>query len=567
MPTTIKFSYKSDRYFEFLSDYKKDIKSQLKEFKKKKYLEKFFNFNYFLWSQNPDEITNRLGWLYIHSVMLDAVSDIESFAEEIKNEGYRDILLLGMGGSSLSSDVFKDIFGIKKGFPDLTIVDTTDPDFIYELRKRIDLKKTLIIVSTKSGSTVETLSAMKFFYNEFGGKNAGKHFIGITDPGSKLLKIADDFKFRKIFVNDPNIGGRFSVLSYFGLVPASLMGVDIGKVLKSASSICSGLNHQDADYFDNPALRLGTILGVLSKHGRDKLTFVFSKKLYSFGYWAEQLIAESTGKNGVGIMPVLDQKNFSKEYLSDDRLFIVFTTPDDKKTEKRMCEITGQKQPLIKIVVDDINQLGAEFFRFEFATSVAGSIMGINPFDQPDVESAKIMTKKFLDELGKSANPKKKKYDFEKNELKFCSNISFISFEDLINKIRSGKQSYISIHAYINPDFQNKNKLAKLRDRLEDQSHLPVTLGFGPRFLHSTGQLHKGDKGKGLFIQLVGENNHGVSIPDELGSNNSRISFGLLKKAQAAGDYMALDSKNRPVVTVYLSSDTPGDIQKIIDLF
>lgn len=565
MPNKINFSYKSKRYFEFLGDYNKDIKSQLEKFKKKKYLEKFFNFNYFLWSDDPCEITNRLGWLYIHSVMLDAVRSIESFTNEIKNEGYKDILLLGMGGSSLSSDVFKDVFGTKKGFPDLTIVDTTDPDFIYELRQRIDIKKTLVVVSTKSGTTVETLSAMKFFYNEFGSKNAGRHFVGITDPGSKLLKIADDFKFRKVFVNDPNIGGRFSVLSYFGLVPASLMGVDIKKVLKSASSLCSDLNSPNADYFDNPTLRLGAVLGVLSKNGRDKLTFVFSKKLYSFGYWAEQLIAESTGKNGVGIMPVLDQNSFSKEHLSDDRLFIVFTTPDDKKTEKTVYEIAGQDQPLIKIVLEDINQLGGEFFRFEFATSVAGSILGINPFDQPDVESAKIMARVFLDEFGKSENPKGQKFDFETNGLKFSSNIKLRSFGDLINKIRNGSQSYISIHAYINPNVENNNKLKKLRDRFEYESHLPVTLGFGPRFLHSTGQLHKGDKGKGLFIQLVGENHHDIPIPSEIGSKDSQISFGLLKKAQAKGDYMALDSKKRSVVTVSLSSDTPGDIQKIID--
>ncbi len=565
MPDTS--NYSSDRYVESLHKYKKDIDAQLENFKQTDFLQKFFNFNYLLWSDNPEEITNRLGWLYIPFVMQDLVFEIKAFADEIKSEGFKDILLLGMGGSSLSSDVFKDVFGVGKGYPNITIVDTTDPDFLSDLRDKIDISKTLIIVSTKSGGTVETLSAMKLFYNEFKSVDAGNHFVGITDPGSKLLKIAEDLNFRRVFVNDPNIGGRFSVLSYFGLVPAALIGVNIEKILLSATQLCDEIKNPASNYLENASLRLGAVMGVLSRMGRDKLTFIFSEKFYSFGYWAEQLIAESTGKDGKGILPVMDQKNFSKKHLSDDRFFIAFIMSGDKGSENLISDLNSLGQPVVKILINDIYELGAEFFRFEFATSVAGSILGINPFDQPDVESAKIMAREFLEELASSKKVGTKKPDFLDNGLSFYTNLQVNSVENLQEQLQQNDNSYISIHAYINPDPINQEKLMELRDKLEDKTKLPVTLGFGPRFLHSTGQLHKGDNGKGFFIQLVGENKNDFRIPDSPGSDESSLSFGVLKKAQAAGDYKALSSNKRNVVSIHFSDDPQSEIQKIIDVF
>lgn len=565
MPDNNIYDFISDKYYESLGKYKRDIESQLKNFKEKNFLEKFFNFNYLLWCDNPEEITNRLGWLYIPYVMQDLVAEIKAFADVIRSEGFRDILLLGMGGSSLSADVFIDVFGVAQGRPNLTIVDTTDPDYIDELSHKIDFSKTLIIVSTKSGGTVETLSAMKFFYNKFKSKDAGRHFIGITDPGSKLLKIAQDFKFRKVFVNDPNIGGRFSVLSYFGLVPASLIGIDIEKILKSATKQCDELKKPESEYLKNSALRFGTVLGFLSKMGRDKLTFVFSEKLYSFGYWAEQLIAESTGKKGVGILPVLDQKNLSTEYLSDDRLFVAFTAPDDFDIDSQLSKLEDMGHPLVKIVVNDLYDIGAEFFRFEFATSVAGSILGINPFDQPDVESAKVMAREFLEELGSSKKANTQIPDFVDNDLEFYSNFNLKSVDGFIRELQTSDYSYVSIQAYVSPNQKNIEKLKEFRTNLEDMTKLPVTLGFGPRFLHSTGQLHKGDNGKGFFIQLVSQNKTDLYIPDELDSKDSSLTFGVLKKAQAAGDYKAIDLKNRNVVSIHFSSNIEVEIQKLID--
>lgn len=566
MPENITYTYKSDDYSEYLPEFSDKIESVIQNFEKSSFLENFFNFNYFLWSENPEEITNRLGWLYIPFVMKHAVARIDALSKELRKDGFKHVVLLGMGGSSLSGDVFKDVFGVKAGFPDLTIVDTTDPDYLCELKDNIDLNKSVFIVSTKSGGTVETLSAMKFFYNQL-GENAGRHFIGITDPGSKLLGIANDFKFRKVFVNDPNIGGRFSVLSYFGLVPAAIIGVDIQKLLDSACSECLRLKEEITHFYEKPSLRLGVVLGTLAKYGKDKLTFLFSEDYYSFGYWVEQLVAESTGKNGVGILPVLDQKNFSDNYLHDDRVFVFFIKPDDVKLECKLEALARNGFPVLKIVVDDVYEIGREFFRFEFATAVAGIILKINPFDQPDVESAKIMARQYLDELGSIDKSAKQNFNFVDNDLKVLSNLDLSSLHDFLPYLEKLAHSYVSIHSYVNPNIENSSQLMKLRDLIEEKSKLPVTLGFGPRFLHSTGQLHKGDGGRGLFIQLVSENQKNLAIPDNPGSGESQLSFAELKLSQAAGDYKALVSKGRSLISIHFSSDVSGEIEKIARYF
>ncbi len=561
-----------DNYSESLQNLNEIVNSKIEEFKDLDLVKRIFNNDHTLWSDSPNEIANRLGWLDSPIKMNKVISDLADFSKEIRDEGIKNILLLGMGGSSLSSEVFKNVFKLPKDYPRLLIVDSTDPDFINDLVNRLDLKRTLFLVSTKSGSTVETLSLLKYFFNKCLDDNnishVGNHFVAITDPGSSLKNISEKYKFRRIFINDPNIGGRFSALSYFGLVPAILIGVDINKLLNTAIACLRELkNVNKKNYLGNSTIRLGTTMGVLSEYGKDKLTFLCSKELYSFGYWVEQLIAESTGKEGKGILPVLDQSKLNDELIKEDRFFVLFLLKGDVSLEKKLSWLYKSKQPYALISIDNIYDIGWEFLRFEFATAIAGIVMEINPFDQPDVESAKIYTKEFLDSYKEKKQLEMPKTDFSLNGLNFISNCDINTIKHLKNLFDSGDFTYISIHAYIKPDNISLKKIKKLRDSLEIISKLPVTFGFGPRFLHSTGQLHKGDSGKGLFLQIVSKNENDLDIPDEIGLPGSYLSFGILKFAQAIGDYKALDNKNRKVIRVSISNDIENDIDKIIHNF
>ena len=502
--------------------------------------------------------------------MLGAVDEIDNFSESARKKGFTDVVVLGMGGSSLSSEVFRNVFPIRDGFLRLTLLDTTDPDFILRTRKSINLLSTLFVVSSKSGATVETVSLMKYFYAELAGKtdSPGKHFICITDPGSQLIETADEHGFARVFINDPNVGGRFSALSYFGLVPASLAGINIRKILESASSVLGELeNAVGGKCQKNPSFRLGTFLGVMAEQGRDKLGFVFSEKLFPFGYWVEQLIAESTGKNGVGILPLLDEEVSDCPRPGDDRAYILLSLKEDRTVDTAASRIKNSETPLVKIVVDSPDQIAAELFRFEFAVVLAGSIMGINPFDQPDVESAKTFARSFLKLYRETGELESEKPDFSKNGLVFSSNRNIKSPEQLKDIISSKKRGYVSIQAYVDPGEENSKELLSLRTQIENISSVPVTLGFGPRFLHSTGQLHKGDSGEGFFIQIVSDNENDLHIPDDVASSESAFSFAVLKMAQATGDFRSLDEVGRGIARIAIPSDVPQGIGKIARIF
>ncbi len=565
-----KAGFESRNYTEYAGDYRNAIESQLLELERNRFAERFFDCDHLLWADDPSEITNRLGWVHLPEEMLQVADEIRDFSESERKKGFTDVIVLGMGGSSLSSEVFKNIFIPRDGFLRLALLDTTDPDFILRTQENIDLLKTLFVVSSKSGSTVETTSLMKYFYGELAKKtdSPGKHFVCITDPGSKLIDTAREHNFSRVFINDPNVGGRFSALSYFGLVPASLAGINIHKILQLAASVLLELkNATGGSYNENPSFRLGTFLGVMAKEGKNKLGFVFSEKLFPFGYWVEQLIAESLGKNGVGILPLLDEANADAPRPGEDRAYIVFSLREDEDSGAVAGRLVESGVPFAQIVVDSPDSVAEEFLRFEFAVALAGNIMGINPFDQPDVESAKIFARSFLKLYAKIGELESERLDFSREGLVFSSNRKIKSPEDLKDIVSSKKTGYISIQAYVDPVEKNLKELLSLRAQIERISSVPVTLGFGPRFLHSTGQLHKGDSGEGFFIQIVSDNANDLPIPDDVGSAESVFSFGILKMAQATGDFESLDEKGREIVRIGIPSEVAPNVATITRFF
>jgi hypothetical protein len=476
---------------------------------------------------------------------------------------------MGMGGSSLAPEVFRQTFGVKKGYLDLIVVDSTHPDYISEVENEIIYDETLFLVSTKSGSTVETVSFMKYFFNKsidkIGKENTGKHFVAITDPGSGLEKTAKQLNFRKIFLNDPNIGGRYSALSLFGMVPAALVGLDLEKILSRAKIMANKCSESN----DNPGVELGVILGVSALAGLDKVTLITSPKLSFFGAWLEQLIAESTGKDGKGIVPVDLEEILSVNHYSRDRIFIYIKLKHDNCYNVEINELEKSGFPVISIELEDIYDLGKEFFRWEFATIVAGIILGIQPFDQPNVESAKVVAREMMDEFKNNGVLPSLTPNINENEIKIYGDINSNNLKDAPHEFFRHivkDKSYVAIQAYIKPDKKFYKLLHKIRTIIQKKYKVATTFGYGPRFLHSTGQLHKGDGGNGLFIQILSEPENDLLIPDNPGENSSTVSFGVLIKAQALGDRKAMLANKRKVLTVDLGKNTMDGLQKLISI-
>jgi transaldolase/glucose-6-phosphate isomerase len=528
--------------------------------------------DYTVWKAEPTEIANRLGWLSSPKDMMGKLAEIDALVEAVRADGYTHALLLGMGGSSLTPEVFCKTFGAKEGYPDLDVLDSTVPGAVLAYAERFDVNKTLFIVSTKSGGTVETFSFMRYFYNIVAGalgvEQAGRHFIAITDPGSKLADLAEMYHFRKAFLNDPHIGGRYSALSFFGLVPAALIGMDVSAFLDRAvtTAECESVgNAPDADALN--AAFLGTALGELAKAGRDKVTFVFSPRIASFGDWLEQLIAESTGKEGKGIVPIVGEPPGSVELYGDDRVFVFLSLEDGDIDAGRSLSLEKAGHPVLRMQIRDLYDLGGQCFLWEMATAVAGQRLGINPFDQPDVEAAKVLARKMLAQY------------MEKGEIP--AEVPALSCDDIVvyGDIQSGSPSealitfiqqakpgaYVALQAYIQPGAETDAALLSLRTRLRDKFRLATTVGYGPRFLHSTGQLHKGDGGKGLFIQITADDLWDAPIPDEMGLRDSSITFETLKNAQAYGDRQALVNAGRSVIRFHLGADVKGGLKVLME--
>jgi len=508
-----------------------------------------------VWNPAPTEIVNRLGWLTIMRAMLVNVAHIQALADAVRAEGYTHAVLLGMGGSSLATDVLRHTFVTADGYLELGILDSTDPGAIAAYADALDLSRTLFIVATKSGGTAETLSAFKFFYNQMltamDKADTGKHFVAITDPGSRLATLAAHLGFRQTFLNDPNIGGRFSVLSYFGMVTVGLMGLDVAAMLQRAATMADACGPA-VPIAQNPGAWLGVVMGVLAQADRDKITFITSPSIASFGDWVEQLIAESTGKHGVGILPVVGETLGMPNVYADDRLFVYLHLAGEDVYDTAVAALAEAGCPVVQLDLTDTYDLGGQFFLWEMATVIAGHLLNIQPFDQPNVESAKKMARKFIiayQEKGKLPDVAAAAPDAA-------------TLRDFVAQAATG--DYISIHAYVTPTPATDAALLSLRTALRDATKLAITTGYGPRFLHSTGQLHKGDAGNGLFVQLIATAANDLPIPNEAGESVSSMSFGVLKTAQALGDYQALVDAPRRVLRIRLGRDVAGDIAALV---
>ena len=471
-----------------------------------------------VWRDDPTEIADRLGWLTVPEQLRQHTDDLKRFAEECAADGLTTAVLAGMGGSSLAPEVLRATFGVAAGMLDLIVLDTTHPDQILAVERSLDLEKTLFIISSKSGTTMETNSHFAYFWDKVG---RGSRFIAVTDPGTPLEKLAKDHGFRRAFVNPADIGGRYSALSYFGLVPGALIGMDVEGLLDRAIDMARTCRLQASK--GNTGAGLGALMGEAAIAGRDKLTLVLSDEIRSFGYWVEQLIAESTGKGGRGIVPVEGEDVGSPGVYGDDRLFVMLGREEVMDGVDLLQEA---RQAVDGYWLQDRLDLGAAFFYWEFATAVAGAIMGINPFDQPNVQEAKDATEKVLSS-DEAAEPRVGDLDA------------------LLGDVRPG--DYIAIQAFLSRNENIERRLHQARMRLRDRLRVATTVGFGPRFLHSTGQLHKGGPNTGVFIQVVDPPTEDIPIPGK------PYSFGRLIAAQAEGDLRSLQSHGRRVVRVGLS--------------
>ncbi len=470
-----------------------------------------------VWSHDPTEITkpNRLGWLNVIDPMLEEAPALKRFAQEVAGEGFTTAVLLGMGGSSLAAEVLYSAFGPAPGGLSLRVLDTTVPAEILALERELDLSKTLFIVASKSGTTLETLSHLDYFWNKV---PRGESFIAITDRGTPLERIARERSFRRAFLNLESIGGRYSALTYFGLVPAALVGVDIEQLVDFGHEMQHAC-HYCVPPAGNPGAWLGAVIGEAALAGRDKLTLVLPDEFAALGAWLEQLLAESTGKLGKGIIPVAGEALGDPRVYGDDRLFVAFGD------RSGLAALEAAGQPIVRIALASPYQLGAEFFRWEFATAIAGHVIGINPFDQPNVQQAKDATDAVLrGEGGETKGP---------------------GAAEVLAQVKTG--DYIAIQAYLPRTGEVRTDLARLRLKLRDRHRVATTVGFGPRYLHSTGQIHKGGANSGVFLQIVSDIGEDIQVPGR------RFSFGRLMQAQADGDLLALRSSNRRVARITMA--------------
>ena len=553
-----------------LGRYEDLFNEKMKELQSQKIISRIWEKDHTVWRDDPTEISNRLGWLDCADVAQTKFDEINEFVEQIKNEGFKNVLLMGMGGSSLAPEVFVKIFGVKQDYLNLYVIDSTHPDAVKEFQNKLKPEETLYIVSTKSGGTVETISFMKRFYNDtihsIGAENVGKHFAAITDPGSGLESMAKELNFRKIFLNDPNIGGRYSALSLFGIVPAALIGVDLKELFNEAKKV---IDHSKE--VNNTVAQLGVAIGVLAEQGVDKLTFILSDELKPFGAWVEQLIAESTGKDGKGILPVEGEELLAPSEYSHDRVFVNLHLDEDDKNTSQASLLAEAGFPVIDIQMGNIIELGAEYFKWEMATAIASWVIDIQPFDQPNVESAKVIARKMMSDYLEKGELTKLTPTLLEESIKVYGDINSKSVSEVLpeflSNINKGEneivgRSYIAIQAYVKMDDYSEKVLHELRTKLQKQYHVATTVGFGPRFLHSTGQLHKGDAGNGLFIQIVSPSSIDVDIPNEPGKDESSITFGVLIESQALGDRQALIDNNRKIIRFDVS-DLEEDIKKL----
>ncbi len=514
-----------------------------------------------------------LGWLDIVDREKENLERYAELRKDFEAAGFQDALLMGMGGSSLCPEVLAKTFGIEN----FHILDSTVPAQVITVESKLDLAKTLFIVASKSGTTLEPNCFKQYFFDRVGktvgAENAGKQFVAITDPGSKMQKIAEDDGFRQILYGEPEIGGRFSALSAFGLTAAAVMGLDVGKLLNGAASMVRSCKATNAN--ENPGAILGTIMGVCHREGRDKLTIFTPPEFYDLGAWLEQLIAESTGKNGISIIPVDREPLHPADMYGSDRLFINFTLRGaevDEETQADLADIVEAGHPMVTFELTDKYSLGQEFFRWEFATAVAGAIMGINPFDQPDVESAKIEARKITEAFEASGSVPAEEAFFAEDGLSLFTKPEYAAELETAADERSaagfveahlwnlGESDYFAILAYIEMDQEHDDILQQIRIRVLEHYSVATCVGFGPRFLHSTGQAYKGGANNGVFLQITADDPVDLPVPGQ------KFTFGVVKSAQARGDFQVLLDRERRALRVHISGDVYSGLERLLEM-
>ena len=539
----------------------KEVQDALEDWRRDGKIRRLWAGNASLWT-GTDE-AKWTGWLNV-AERQSAAAELADFAVDVKRAGFRDVLLLGMGGSSLGPEVLADTFGDKPGYPTLRVLNSTDPAQIRRVEARVDLAHTLFIVSSKSGTTLEPNIFKQYFFERakaaIGASEAARHFVAITDPGSSLEKVARNERFRAVFHGLPSVGGRYSVLSNFGMVPAAAIGVAPRGFLESAAEMARSCA-PSAPPVENPGVILGAILGVCQRRGRDKATVITSRGIADFGAWLEQLLAESTGKLGKGIVPVDAEPLGPPSVYGDDRVFayLRLAADEDGKQEQAIAALEEAGHPVVRITVSDTMQLGQEFFRWEMATAVAGSVIGVNPFDQPDVEASKVKTRDLTATYEKTgALPDEKPFlcgaGFKlfadpRNEAELAPKATSLTAALKAHFARIGTGDYAALLAYIERNPAHIEAMRGLRRMIRDRTRAATCVGFGPRFLHSTGQAYKGGPNTGVFLQITCDDAEDLPVPGQ------RFTFGVVKAAQARGDFEVLAERGRRALRVHVSGD------------
>jgi len=513
-----------------------------------------------LWSPEPvAEITDRLGWLHLPETMMVRVDEVTTFAREVQAAGMRHVALLGMGGSSLAPEVFQRTFGNVQGYPALVVLDSTHPASVRAAEAVLDLSRTLFVVSSKSGTTTETLSLFQYFWQQVAAvsRHPGTQFVAITDPETPLERLAAQRGFRRTWLAPADVGGRYSALTVFGLVPAALIGVDIRTLLDRALTMARACG-SSIGAVENPGLLLGAAIGEAARAGRDKLTLVTSSTLAALPSWIEQLVAESTGKDGKGIVPVCEEMSSPPDMYGGDRFFVCMRAhSDDSHDLDQVIEaLEARGHPIARIEIAEPADLGAEFFRWEVAVAAAGAVLGIHPFNQPDVQLAKELTTRAMADGRAAAGVTAVAHSEVSVEPPHALAQSLCAW---MISVRPG--DYVAVQAYLPPTPALTAALQQIRGILSDRLHVPTTLGYGPRFLHSTGQLHKGGPDTGVVLQLVDD----PSAAGDLPIPETRDTFGALIRAQALGDLQALRQRGRRVLRLDLGADAHCGLQRLIE--
>jgi transaldolase/glucose-6-phosphate isomerase len=562
------------RLFASLGKYADAVNSAIKEADKGDVMRRIWRKDATLWKETEAHqkiIKNALGWLTVPDEMIGVEDDLVAFADRIRGvREFKHVMLCGMGGSSLCPEVFRQTFGHQENYPELLVLDSTDPDALENFARQIDLAHCLFIIASKSGTTTEPLVFYKYWYDQVGRvkEQPGECFVAITDPGTKMEQMATEDHFKRIFLNPADIGGRYSALSYFGMVPAALMGLDIKKLLDRAERVvhsCAAV----VPAAENPGAKLGAILGECARAGRDKLTIVCDPKISALGLWIEQLIAESTGKEGKGILPVAGEPLASPSVYGDDRLFVsIAVGKPGGDTEVKLKALEAAGHPVVYRTLTDLYDLGEEFFLWEIATAFAGWRLGINPFDQPNVQESKDATKELLEKFEKEGRLQEQAtvatdgmltiYADERTQALLPSSSVEDALRAYLAQVKTG--DYIAMLNYIEETPEHEAVIQQIRTNLRDATHTATTTGYGPRFLHSTGQLHKGGPGNGLFLQVTAPDKTDLPIPGQ------SYTFSILKQAQALGDFRSLSSRGRRAIRIDLGADTLAGLRRLQEL-